>query len=305
LLAAALAIVEESDSSSVRAKAFQGAGALAFFQRDYTSAKDLLKESLVIFRELEDKQGTAWTKIYQGWLANDSGEFELGLALFNESLTLFRELGDKQGIAWSLSRLGAVASFQGDWDTARPLVEESLALSREVRDPIQTGFSLFMLSAIDLNEGNLSSARIFGEESETINRSLGNQRNLTYALMFLAFVEMEEGNTAKARSLFKESLTYSVELGDSWACMWLLSCFVILDSAVSQPDRAACLGGAIASLRETIEGPLPATHEYMLSTALESVRSELGAKAESVWEQGRSMTMEQAIEYALEEPNDG
>ena len=39
----------------------------------------------------------------------------------------------------------------------------------------------------------------------------------------------------------------------------------------------------------------------MLDSTLESARSALGKEAEFAWEQGRNMTMEQAIEYALEE----
>jgi predicted ATPase/class 3 adenylate cyclase len=305
LLAAVLAVAGESGSSPVWAKALQGAGVLAFYQRDYTSANNHFEKSSALFRELGDNRGTAWTQIYQGWMANDSGSFDLGLNLLNESLTLFREIGDKQGIALSLTRLGLVAFFQGDFNTARPLIDESLALSREVRDPLETGFSLFMLSTVVLAQGDLSSARTLAEESENIHRSIGNRRNLAYSLLTLALIEMGDGNVAKARSLLQESLTYSAELGDPWACMITLASFAILAGAALQPKRAVRLGGAVAAVHDNIGGALPSFTQTNLESTLESARSALSAEAESAWEQGRTMTMEQAIEYALEEPNDG
>ena len=43
----------------------------------------------------------------------------------------------------------------------------------------------------------------------------------------------------------------------------------------------------------------------MFESTLESARAALGAAAESAWQKGLSMTMDQAIEYALEELIDG
>ncbi|MCP4625529.1 MAG: adenylate/guanylate cyclase domain-containing protein [bacterium] len=305
LLAAVFEIAEKSGSSPAQAKVLQGTGVLAFYQRDYAEAKNSFEQSLSLYREFEDYREAAWILIYQGWMANDSGNFELALALLNESLTLFRKVGDQPGIAWSLCRLGLVAYFQGDYNAARPLIEESLALSREVCDPLETGFSLFMLYSIELVQGDLSSARVLGEESEKIHRTLRNRRNLAYSLQPLAFIEGLEGNVAKARSLLKESLKYFTELGDHWACMTTLACFAILAGGTMQSERAVRLGGAVATLHKKIGGAIPDSLQISMESTLESARSALGAKAESEGEQGCSMTMEQAIEYALEELIDG
>ena len=160
-----------------------------------------------------------------------------------------------------------------------------------------------MLSMVALSQGDLSSARVLEEESEKINRSLGNQRNLAYSLQTLAVIEMFEDNAAKGCSLLKESLTYSTELGDHWACMTTLAILAIFAGAALQSERAVRLGGAVAALHDNIGGVIPVSIQSALDSTLESARSELGAEAESAWEQGRTMTMEQAIEYALEEPN--
>jgi predicted ATPase/class 3 adenylate cyclase len=305
LLAAGLEIAGKIGSSLAQAKALQGTGVLAFYQRDYAAAKNSFEHSLALCREFEDNRRTAWILIYQGWMANDSGNFELALALLNESLTLFRKVKDKQGIAWSLCRLGLVAFFQGDYSTARPLIEESLALSREVQDPLETGYSMYMLSMIDFSQGDVASARVLAEESVKIHLSLGNQRNLAYSRQILFGIEFAEGNVVKARSLLKKCLTSFKELGDAWACITTIACFAILAGATSQPERAVHLGGAVAALHDKTGGVLPAMVQSMLEATLESARSALGAAAEPVWQKGRAMTIEHAIDYALEELIDG
>jgi hypothetical protein len=87
--------------------------------------------------------------------------------------------------------------------------------------------------------------------------------------------------------------------------MTTLAIFAIFAEAPLQYERAMRLGGAVAALHDKIGGAFPAVIQSTLDSTLESARSELEAEAESAWEQGRTMTMEQAIEYALEEPNDG
>jgi hypothetical protein len=116
---------------------------------------------------------------------------------------------------------------------------------------------------------------------------------------------MFEGNVAQAGSLLKESLTYFSELGDSWGCMTTLAMFAIGAETLQQPKRSIRLGGSVATLHDMNGGAFPSVLQSILESALESARSALGAEAESAWEQGRSMTLEHAIEYALEEPNDG
>ncbi len=62
---------------------------------------------------------------------------------------------------------------------------------------------------------------------------------------------------------------------------------------------------SVAALHDKIGGAISAGYQSMLESTLESARSALGKEAESAWGHGRTMTMEQAIEYALEEQNDG
>jgi len=52
--------------------------------------------------------------IYQGWLANDTGQFAEARRLYEEGLVICREIGDRQGTAWALARLGLAWYWEGD-----------------------------------------------------------------------------------------------------------------------------------------------------------------------------------------------
>lgn len=73
-----------------------------------------------------------------------------------------------------------------------------------------------------------------------------------------------------------------------------------------EPERAAWLWGAAEALRQSIgarEAPASrATRERLIAQA----REQLGEAAFAAkWAEGRAMTMEQAVAYALESAADG
>jgi len=82
-----------------------------------------------------------------------------------------------------------------------------------------------------------------------------------------------------------------------------LEAFAGLTAKESRPEQAALLWGAAEALREEIEAPLPPNERERYHHEVAVVRQVLGAeKFSTAWAQGRAMTMEQAIAYALETP---
>jgi len=103
----------EGVAAGVRAKALNGAGFLMDLQGDHEQAMALCEESLALFRELGDTQGTALSLLWLGEITFWTGRLLRSRAQLEEALTLFRELDDPWGIAFSLERLASVALEQG------------------------------------------------------------------------------------------------------------------------------------------------------------------------------------------------
>jgi hypothetical protein len=82
----------------------------------------------------------------------------------------------------------------------------------------------------------------------------------------------------------------------------VLEGFALIASAQEQPERAARLWGAAVELRGEIGSLLPLNEREEYDRNIAMVRTALGEEAfTAAWAEGRAMTMEQAIAYALSE----
>src|SRR5262249_6605208 len=94
---------EAEQSRAVRAKAFQGMGALTYSQGDYISARTQYEESLAIYRELGDKRNIAGSLHNLGNIAYSQGDYTSARSLYEEALRINRESGNR---AWEANNLG-------------------------------------------------------------------------------------------------------------------------------------------------------------------------------------------------------
>lgn len=250
-------------SPAARAKALAGAGFLAFRQGDYDGATAHFQESLPLFRALEDSSGAGHALQTLGHIAVARGEVEQAKTLLAESLEWCRRAGDKRLMAISLNALGEAARCQEDYAAARSSYEASLALRREA----------------------------------------GDRRGLAVSLGNLGHVALHQGDARGAAALFREALVLAHELTYKLAIAEYLSGLGGVAAADGQPARAARLLGAAESLLGVLGAPLspPDATEYERSKA--AARAALDERAfEGAWAEGRAMTWERAVEYALQRP---
>jgi non-specific serine/threonine protein kinase len=156
-----------------------------------------------------------------------------------------------------------VAYYQGDYPAARSLYEECLAIWREMGHRFGTAVSLSNLGNLVFGQGDYPVAGVLHQEGLVIRRDLGDRRGIAYSLEGLA--------------------TVVAALGSSL--------------------RAARIWGAAERLREEIGSPLPPNERPHYGPRVAAARAALGDDAafDRAWQQGRALTLEQAIELALAE----
>jgi non-specific serine/threonine protein kinase len=337
-LGKALAREGAQEATVARAKALNGAGGLAFSQGDYTSASALYEQALMLQRELGDQAGIALSLIGLGNVAHSQGNQEAARTLYEESLAIRRELGDRWGIANSLSNLGSVAYSLRDYGVARALYEESLAMNRELGDKAGIANSLYNLGCLAHVQGDPSLAKSLFEESLTIRRAWGDKANIAnllynlgnvahtqgdyaaarallqesltlyreighpfiiHVLGLLGHVERAVGDYAQATSLYQESLKLRRETGDRLSLAQSLEDFAGLAGRQGQPERALRLLGAAETLVATLGRTLPVGYALDYERTVADARARCGAEVfAAAWEEGRAMTLEQAVAYA-------
>jgi non-specific serine/threonine protein kinase len=257
--------------TSVWAKALCVGGLTSYGLESIERTKRLWEKSAALFRQTEDRFGLAISLAGVGLMTLQQGDMERASALFEEALELYREIGDKWGVSSILSHLGIIPLSQGDHERAARYFEEALALSREVGDRLIGSISLYNLAL---------------EESRV------------------------QGDHERAAQLYVEGLKLAVEMGDKANAAYCLEGLAGLISERGEPERAARLFGASEALLETVGAPryVQAQARALYERAVEALSSRLGEEAfGAVWSEGRAMTPEQAVEYALsaeEEPTE-
>lgn len=113
---------------------------------------------------------------------------------------------------------------------------------------------------------------------------------------------LRQGQPAQAAELCRESLALNLEVGDRRAVAACLAGLAGVAQAQAQPLRALRLCGAVSALLDSIATPLMPADQRDYESNVAALRAEISAAdLADVWADGRAMTMEQAVAYALQD----
>jgi predicted ATPase/DNA-binding SARP family transcriptional activator len=232
-------------------------------------------------------------------------DYERAIAALEEAISLYKGLGDESGTAFALGNLGYAVLHGGYHERVPAFVAEAEALMSGELDGHARAYLRIITAAAMLGQGDLELAVARLEESLAMCRELGDRRNTSMALFILGMVELNRGKHAHGATLLEEGLRIARELGDRLGVTYFAWAFGKLSALQGRPVRAARLWGAAEALRGQMGMSLS---KYDLAASgyeqdLAAVRTMLDKAAfEAAWAEGRAMSFEQTVEYALSEP---
>jgi tetratricopeptide (TPR) repeat protein len=280
-------------------------------QGDVEACGPLSQKGLDLARQAGDKMLVAWGWNGIGCAAALRGQFGLAQEQFEESLVLYRELGNRRQVAILLSNLGMVAREQGDLERARTVLEESLRNHRELGDRPITKYALVLLGTISMLQGDFVAARAYHQESLDVSREMGDQSHVAASLYCLATVARYQGDLETARTRGAEALRLQHELGNrkEMLCLVGLGCVAVMagerkeqaeEAALHWFARGARLFGAAEARQEERSQVIWSEERLEYERCLAAAREALGAEAfATAWEEGRAMSLDAAVAYAL------
>jgi tetratricopeptide (TPR) repeat protein len=275
--------------TALRAVALHGAAWLAQAQWDFTAARALYEESLPIRRQLGD-QGDVWRALHGlGDIARLTGDAEGARAYYEEELDDHRQAGRRRAFGAPLCCLGYIAWEQGDYALARSRFEEAVAIDREFGH--QTGDAGWALGEVALQEGDYERARSICVGLLETARESGNQRIALMALQTYTEVIYARAEAAQDPARGRSEPAPAGAIGPQTATEFV---------------KAARLVGAVEALWQqgSHQGPAeltPGTWQRFVTAARAALAERLGERAVAAAAEGRAMTLEEAIAYALEE----
>lgn len=232
------------------------------------------------------------------------GDFEAARVMNDESMQIYERLGDDVGFYYGLGTAGLIAVGQGRPQEGLSMMEQSAERRLEMEEKWPAAAMFGFSATVALGMEDRARARRLAERSLSLAREIGAREAVSVALPTLASIARAEGDHERARRLLGEGLIFSAEIGDGTNVAYYLEGLASIAASEDDPERAARLWGAAEALLEKIEviAYPHATDRSFNDQQLAAARAKLDeGKWEEAWAEGRAMTTEQAVGYALQQ----
>ena len=265
------------------------------------AAQSFFEQSFELYERHADQWGMAFDLIHLGNLAIVQNKDVSAFALLEKSMTLFEQLGDIWGKSRVSHALGELFLRQGNYSKARSYFEQNLEFDEKIK--LKPGIVAALGSLGDLHrlQHDHIQARQYYEKSLDISRTYGMKEDWGLSLYLLGLLALHQNNYSAARQYFVDYIKAEREsLNKLNGYLFVLSQAAI-SAGTNQPERAARLSGAAQEVLERLDYQISRLDQAEFDRHIQMAREQLGTdKFENLANEGRAMTMEQAVEYALE-----
>lgn len=268
---------------------------------DHARARGLFEESVPLFRAIGDTRGLSHALDNLGGILAEQGDYGRAEVLYGESLRLAEELGDRHAIATALRSLGAVAHCQHDHAQARNRYKDSVARFREMNDGFCLAKTLIGFALAEHDTGDRERAWGLADEGVNLLREVDAKGELIPRLNQLGEAALGYADVARAGHFFSESLALAAGVHDNAAIATNLEDLARVAAARGHRRTPLRLLAAADAIRRAHGLERSEGHRDECDHVVAIARRRLGAVVfESVWAEGASMTIEQAMTYAQE-----
>jgi predicted ATPase/class 3 adenylate cyclase len=248
-------------------RANEAAGGIAHWRGDQPAERGYYEESVRIGRELDDMPmvanalfNLAYAHLPLILTADDDGSLAEGL--LREAGEIFEHLGDELGSARMYEARAVQFFFRHQWETASRIALDGASLLRRVDDTHYLAWCLDIIGDSALQLGDLGTARDNLREALALFAAARDLSGIAVVMDELAALAMREGDPPAAMRL-----------------------------AGAASELTATTGTAFAELARRVPEYRPPDR----STAPSG-----DTDLQAAWDEGRSMTVEEAVAYGLQ-----
>jgi non-specific serine/threonine protein kinase len=203
----------------------------------------------------------------------------------------------------SLLAQGGVSIELGSYDEARILLDESLALARQAGDAFRSAHALNSLGDLARCQGNYPQALTVYEESAALLNEIGAQRDLASVLQNLGSTCLQLGDVERAYSYFRDSVTAHQAQQNVPGKLECLVGFAATAVMAGLPGPGTRLFAATAAISRQPSPPAWKATRLEFERYYELARASLtDIEFQAEQAAGRAMSLEQAVDYALNLP---
>jgi predicted ATPase len=276
---------------------------------DADAALAMQEEKSAIARQLQAPGVLIDALVQLGYQALIQGQYARARSLYEQRLEAAKDAQAIQQIGWGYYDLGVLAAYQSDYGRAHDLFQETLLLFGQAGLAKEEEFALPWAQAqitwyASWQKGHDRNAELRSvlEKTLTLFQTVDSTLAIPWVKCYLAWVVQDEGDCSLAGALLREALSSRSGFRDQERLIWCLFGLGRNLRARGQIAQTVRLLGALESALERIGFVLPQAIQEEREKLIADVRALVGsAEAPSLWSEGKAMTQEEAITYALKE----
>jgi predicted ATPase/DNA-binding XRE family transcriptional regulator len=221
-----------------------------------------------------------------------------------QALSIARAHEDKHNTARALHMLALVLMYETNFAAAQSTFKESMSLYLDMQDEYGHALVVALLASLSWRQGNGATALALSQQALEVFQKRGDRFWKSVALRLHGSISMKQGDVANGMKALRESLILAQQLDSKHEIARTLWRFVEAAHSANKFASAVRLYWAARNVGSSI-GVLWWEQEAEFESNLAMCRAALGELAfATAVEEGRAMTMEQAISYALEDHDD-
>jgi tetratricopeptide (TPR) repeat protein len=286
---------------TVTAKAWQAMAFLSSSQGDFTSSIAASRKCEKLARQTGDKRLLATVLAFSASSKMMSGNSSYADEVMDEVFSIARESDDSFALSMTYGLVGLHMLLNTE-DTSKgnEYIEKGLALLKDTPHHFWQTMLLFGLGMTARFQGRFDEARERFSPLLKVFHDMGDQHRANMIHSECAHMERLEGHHDRAASMYRETILEWQRLGHRAAVANQLECFAFIAKVHEQVERAAKLFGAAETLREKIKIPMSEVEQVEYDCEVADLKANMDHKEfTSLWAEGKSMTMEGAIQFAL------
>jgi tetratricopeptide (TPR) repeat protein len=287
-----------------RASALFWLGLFAAWEGDFREAEAVTERARALFEQHHDQIGVFRSLIASTTYATSLGDLERARVVLERASTLATVLASDHEQIWLCFKAALVESLAGDYDQAYTLLARGLGLCRRLGVPRrQWVHQLINVGSFAFQRHDFAGARAALEEflaEDSGKTPLG----IASAHGTLGLVALHESDREDAVVRFRQSLALARQAGAKPTIAEAIYGLAAVAAIDGDAERSARLWGAADAIRQSTGSPLSADAQFIVARYLKSARATLGGDVhQTARAEGGSMTLDEALTYALEQPN--
>jgi non-specific serine/threonine protein kinase len=272
---------------------------------NHQASRVVVEESIKLAQEINNQAILAEALATFGHCALYGGEPDAALGAAEDAINICEREGYTKLLFWAFDAMIHIHTQTGRKTEAARYHKKAIDMLEKVGvpvDPISTAVGLIEDPFID---NDLDGALKYMDNAIAIVTERNDKYGLTFMQSNFAHALREHGEFEKALTYYRRTIRLWQDWGHRAAIAHQLECFGFIAQALGDNPRTARLFAAAETIRKSVNSLRMPSEQKEFEQATKNLQSQMDENEfNQVWEEGCSITMEQAIEFALEVTNE-